>query len=147
MTCPKGFLGPEDRSGGMYRRLLTQERWAPRLRCVRQSSTCMHTAHSSQYYLGNTLFRAIAKRAILHLYMSTSYRQIAMGAFQMEAERAGYAGNRPTCGSELGDVASAAWTGDSGMLRWAEILVELRLEGLIRARWNLHSHVHASHRG
>ena len=48
LTCPRGFLGPEDRSGGMYRRLLTQKRWALRLRCVRQSSTCTHTAHSSQ---------------------------------------------------------------------------------------------------
>ena len=70
-----------------------------------------------------------------------------MGAFQMGAGRARYVENRPTCGSELGDVASTAWGGDLGMLLWAENVVELRLEGLIRARRNLHSHGHASHRG
>ena len=40
-TCPRGLFWPEDRSGGMYRRLFTPKRDAPRRKCVRQSSTCM----------------------------------------------------------------------------------------------------------
>jgi hypothetical protein len=56
-----------------------------------------------------------------------------MGAFFMD-ELKYDCGKQPTCGSELGDVASTACGGDLGVLLWAENVVELRREGLIRAR-------------